>query len=77
MCDFDLRNRLALRQSEAAKVLGISIRTLRNLTPYLPTVRAGGVLLYPVEGVREWLRKEAADQEAQADALAEQILREF
>ena len=32
--EIDLQNRLALRQVEAAKVLGISVRTARNLTPY-------------------------------------------
>ena len=74
--EIDLQNRLALRQDEAAEVLGISVRTLRNLTPYLPTVRMGGVLLYPVEGVREWLRTEAINQEAQADAIADEIMKE-
>ncbi len=74
--EIDLQNRLALRQDEAAEVLGISVRTLRNLTPYLPTVRMGGVLLYPVEGVREWLRNEAASQEAQANAIADAIMKE-
>ena len=75
--EIDLQNRLALRQDEAAEVLGISVRTLRNLTPYLPTVRMGGVLLYPVASLEEWLRQQAADQEAQADAVADQIMKEF
>ncbi len=73
----NLDTRLALRAREAAAALGISERKLRDLSPYLPTVRLGGVLLYPVEGVRKWLQTEATNQEAAADAVADQILKEF
>ena len=75
--EIDLQNRLALRPREAAQVRGISERKLRDLSPRLPAIRTGGVLLYPVEGVCEWLRNEAASQEAQADAIADEILKEF
>jgi hypothetical protein len=55
----DLRGRFALRPGELAAALGIGERTLRELAPELPRIRRGGVLLYPVDGIREWLRREA------------------
>ena len=42
--EFDLANRLALRPKEAADVLGVSERTLRQMLPELPVVRRGGVV---------------------------------
>jgi len=35
MSDFDLGNRLALRQDEAAEVLRTSVKPLRNLTTFV------------------------------------------
>jgi hypothetical protein len=55
----DLRSRFALRPGELADALGIGERTLRELAPELPRIRRGGVLLYPVDAIREWLRREA------------------
>jgi len=48
---------ISLRPKEAADALGISERLLREWTKqgYIPHVRLGGVLLYPVAEVRSWL----------------------
>jgi len=53
--------RLALRPVEAARVLGVSPRTLwswtrRGLIPY---IRVGRVIRYPYSTLREWLAREA------------------
>jgi hypothetical protein len=39
--EIDLQNRLALRPAEAAQVLGICVRTLRNLTTYTIERKSG------------------------------------
>jgi excisionase family DNA binding protein len=48
---------LSLRPKEAAEVLGISERLLWEWTRAegIPHVRIGNVILYPVDGVRQWL----------------------
>ncbi len=68
-----LDTRLALRPKEAAQTLGISERTLRALLPDLPHVRAGNVVMIPVEALRDWLR---ARSEAAGEA-AERVAREI
>lgn len=56
---------LALRPKEAARLLGISVRHLRELTKagVIPCVRptAGrrSAVLYPVDLLRQWLRQAA------------------
>lgn len=70
----DLVNRLSLRPPEAAAVLGVSERTLRVLLPELPHVRRGGVVLVPVDALREWLGREAKAQRESAQATAGEIL---
>lgn len=70
-----LESRLALRPKEAAKALGVSERKLRELLPELPHIRIGGVVLLPVEGLRKWLREQAATERNRADAVAEEVLR--
>lgn len=57
-------DRLALRHREAAKALGVSERTLRAWAKNgrVPYVRIGGRVLYPVEELQAWLRREAALQ---------------
>ena len=50
-----LADRLALRPKEAAQVIGVSERTLRDMLPQLPHFREGGVILLPVEPLRQWL----------------------
>lgn len=54
-----LSNRLALRPKEAAAVLGISDRTLRNLLPEIPHFRRGGVVLIPKVALETWLAQQA------------------
>ena len=53
--------RLALRREEAAEALGVSDRTLYEWTKAgdVPHVRRGGVLLYPVDQLRQWLAERA------------------
>jgi excisionase family DNA binding protein len=49
---------LALRPREAAKALGVSERTLWQLTKdhKIPHVRLGRAIIYSVEGLRGWLK---------------------
>ena len=68
--------RLALRPAEAARALGIGERTLRQLLPTLPHLRAGGTVLLPVEGLRRWLEEQAKIEKTRADAIVDDILHE-
>ena len=54
--------KLVLNAREAAAALGISLPSFYVLAgrPDFPCVRVGRRLLIPVEGLREWLRQEAA-----------------
>jgi hypothetical protein len=49
---------LALRPKDAAAALGISERTLWDWTHQygLPHLQRGRLVLYPVDGIRLWLR---------------------
>jgi excisionase family DNA binding protein len=71
---FDLRGRLALRPREAAEVLGISERTLRQMLPELPHYRAGGCVLIPVDDLRQWLSEQAQAGKSHVDAAVEKAL---
>jgi excisionase family DNA binding protein len=57
---------LALRPREAAKALGISVRTLWQMTKngIIPSVTVGGnqrrIHLYPVSLLQDWLTRQAA-----------------
>jgi excisionase family DNA binding protein len=70
-----LDERLALRPEEAARVLGVSERTLRSWLPELPHVRRGGVVLIPVDPLREWLQEQARAGRSRIDAAVEDALR--
>ena len=70
----DLANRLALRVPEAAQVLGVSKRKLREMLPRLPVVRDGGTVLLPVAELRRWLADTAREQQSRADRVAAEIL---
>ena len=50
-------NALAVRPREAARMLGISLRYLQELTRRgeIPCVKAGRATLYAVDDLREWL----------------------
>ena len=71
---FRLADRLALRPREAALALGMGERTLRALLPELPHVRAGGVVLIPVDGLRRWLEDQTKQSEQTVAAVAREIL---
>jgi excisionase family DNA binding protein len=51
---------LAVAISDAAKLIGVSPRTLRTLTTEkkVPHVRLGARVLFPVDALREWLREQ-------------------
>jgi excisionase family DNA binding protein len=53
---------LALRSRDAAKLLGISERTLWTWVQQkrIPHVRVGGCILFPKEALTRWLSEEAA-----------------
>ena len=52
---------LSMRTREAAKALGISERTLWDLTSKgkIPYVRLSKAILYPVDSLRDWLKRQA------------------
>lgn len=58
--------RLAVGAVEAAKMLGVSPRTVWALTRSgrLPHVRLGRRIVYPVEALRAWLAAEARNATA-------------
>lgn len=69
----ELASRLALRQSEAAAVLGISVRAFRNLQSEIPHIRRGGVVLVPIEGLKAWLDEQSMTTKIDS-AAADQVL---
>lgn len=53
---------LAVRQSDAARLCGVSARTFADwlaAPDAPPTVRRGGVVLVPVRELRQWLTRQA------------------
>ena len=73
--EIGLTDRLALRTAEAAKALGIGERTLRQILPELPHVRVGGVILIPVDALREWLLDRAKAEPGRVAAVVDDVLR--
>lgn len=71
----NLPDRLALRPAEAAETLGISERKFRSLLPRLPHIREGGVVLIPVDLLRQWLVEQAAED--RSDSVVEEMLSEL
>ncbi len=61
---------LALRPRDAARELSISERLLWEWTRSegLPHVRVGTVVLYPVDGLRQWLNERSNRQADSPDA---------
>lgn len=52
--------RLALKQSEAAAALGVSVDFFSEyVAPELPVVRRGRLRLYPVKAIEAWLERAA------------------
>jgi excisionase family DNA binding protein len=70
----DLRGRLTLRPEEAARALGVSERKIREMLPELPYVRHRGVVLIPVDALREWLRAHARIEGDRIDTAAREML---
>lgn len=62
---------LALRPRDAARELSISERLLWEWTRSegLPHVRIGAVVLYPVDGLKQWLNERANSQTDSPDAV--------
>lgn len=60
---------LAMRSREAAKALGISERLLWEWTDkgVIPHIRIGKAIRYPVDSLRDWLRREAEQGIKKAD----------
>ena len=71
---FRVDERLALSIAEAARVLGVSEGHVRNLMPELPHVRLGGRVVFPVEALREWLRKLTETQMGRIDGAVDEIM---
>lgn len=70
----DLAGRLALRPAEAARVLGVSERWIRQNLRRLPVVREGGVVLIPTDSLREWLRRRARVECERLEATVQEAL---
>ena len=70
----DCPPRLALRPNEAARALGVSERTLREMLPELPHVRLGRRVVIPIDLLREWLSSRSREEKAGARKTAEEIL---
>ena len=53
--------RLALRPAEAARLLGVSGRTLWGWTRrgVIPFIRQGRIILYPLAALRAWLEEQS------------------
>lgn len=64
---------LSLRPKEAARVLNISERLLWEWTRCegVPHVRIGNVVLYPVDGVRQWLVERSVTLTGQQEGSAQ------
>ena len=71
-----LADRLALRPAEAARALGLSERTFRDLLPRIPHFRTevGGAVLIPVRALETWLEEQAQAEGSRADRVAGEIL---
>jgi hypothetical protein len=60
---------LSMRPRECALALGISERLLAEWTRrhLVPHVKIGGVILYPADSLRDWLRKQAETDEKKSE----------
>ena len=59
---------LAMQPREAAKALGISERLLWDHTERgaIPHIRLGKAILYPVDSLRDWLKRQAGQGTARS-----------
>jgi excisionase family DNA binding protein len=74
---FRLADRLALTVAEAARVLGVSERHIRNLLPELPHVYLGGRPVIPVDPLKDWLATQAKAEQGRVDATVEEFMQSF
>jgi len=67
---------LAMRLREAAKSLGIGERLLWDLTDRgeIPHVRCGKAILYPTDGLRDWLKNRTRQSPADREKKSNEIL---
>jgi hypothetical protein len=73
-----LEDRLALRPKEVARAIGVSERTVRALlTRGMPRCRLDGVIVIPLDLLREWLKRKAEEEENRVEAVAKEILDEL
>jgi excisionase family DNA binding protein len=70
-------DRLALTVAEAAQVLGVSERHIRNLLPELPHVYLGNRPVIPVDALRKWLDEHAEIQRGRIDTAVDEVLRDL
>jgi len=66
--------RLALRAGEMAAALGVSIATLRRMTPEIPHYHVGNVLLFPVRPFERWQEERATEEGAATDRAVRDVL---
>ena len=71
---FQLANRLGLRPAEVADVLGISERTVRQILPDLPHFHIGTTVVVPVDGLREWVRRQVQQGPDRIGAAVSEVL---
>jgi excisionase family DNA binding protein len=69
-----LVDRLALSVKEAARVLGVSERTVREMLPELPHTHLGRRVVIPLEPLREWLYRRASTNKKSARSVTDEIL---
>jgi hypothetical protein len=74
---FHLADRLALRPTEVAQALGLSERSVRQLLPELPHLRVGTAVVVPIEGLRSWLMKRAAQELSAVEEAVDEVLEKF
>lgn len=69
-----LPERLALRPKEAAEALGLSERKFREIMHELPHLFVGGVRLFPVASLREWLSRKATAEKGRVFEVVDEVL---
>ena len=74
MKQLDLDSRLALRPAEAARVLGLSERALRQILPQIPHLHAGSAVLISVDSLRDWLREQEQVRQHEINTTVHEIV---
>jgi hypothetical protein len=71
----ELVNRVTLGIAEAAVALGVSEAHLRNHLQDVPHFHLGGRVLFPVEGLHEWARRQAEAEQQRDRRDVDDIIR--